>query len=154
MSDANLLDVRHLTKNQAGRAIIDQVSLRVNRGEIVALLGRNHSGKTTVLKMISGALKPDAGSVKVQGTVLTDLAAAEAFTGPCLLVLDEPFAGVHPKAYEGIKARICALTGKGFGILFADHDVRGSLDFCDRAYVISDGRIATSGSASGLLSPQ
>jgi ABC-type lipopolysaccharide export system ATPase subunit len=52
------------------------------------------------------------------------------------------------------RAATIKLPGRGMGVLFSEHDVRGSLDFCDRAYVMSDGHIATSGSASGLLAPQ
>jgi ABC-type lipopolysaccharide export system ATPase subunit len=155
MSESNLLDARHLRKSLGGRkATVDGVSVQVNRGEIVALLGRPHSGKTTVLRMIMGVLKPDDGTVTLRGTLLTDLASATAITGPALLVLDEPFMGLEAAAAEALKARIFQLTGQGVGVLFAADDVRGSLDFCDRAYILSEGRIATSGSASGLVSPQ
>lgn len=154
MSESNLLDARHLRKSHGRKATVDGVSVQVNRGEIVALLGRPHSGKTTVLRMIMGVLKPDDGTVTLRGTLLTDLASATAITGPALLVLDEPFMGLEAAAAEALKARIYQLTGQGVGILFAADDVRGSLDFCDRAYILSEGRIATSGSASGLLSPQ
>lgn len=154
MADANLLEARHLTKRHGGRRVVDQVSLKVSRGEIVALLGRNHAGKSTTLKMITGEFKPDSGQVVLQGTVVTDRALAAAATGPTLLVLDEPFTSIVLADREALKAELLKLAGRGVGILFAEHDVRGSLDFCDRAYVIADGRIATSGSASGLLAPQ
>ena len=154
MSDANLLDVRHLTKKVGPRQVVNGVSLQVNRGEIVALLGRDQSGMSATLKIIAGTLKPDAGSVLVQGKTVGSLAEAELATGPTLLILDEPFSGVAPADREALQAAILRLAGRGFGILFTEHDVRGSLDFCDRAYVMADGRIATSGSASGLLSPQ
>ncbi|MBV8881478.1 MAG: ATP-binding cassette domain-containing protein [Planctomycetaceae bacterium] len=154
MLEANLMDARHLVKIHGGRRVVDGVSLQVNRGEIVALLGRNHSGKSTTLRLISGALKPDGGTVQLRGSVLTELPPADAVSGPTLLLLDEPFAGLDAPSREALKTRILGLAGKGVGVLFADHDVRGSLDFCDRAYVMSDGHIATSGSASGLLAPQ
>ena len=154
MVDANLLDARHLTKQNGGRKVVDGVNLQVNRGEIVGLLGRDHSGKSTVLKMIAGQVQPDSGAIHLQGKVLTDLAQAEGTSGPVLLILDEPFTGILPKDREALQARILQLAGKGVGVLFAEHDARGSLDFCDRAYVMSDGRIATSGSASALLGPQ
>jgi len=154
MVDANLLDARGLTKLRAGRKIVDSVNLQVNRGEIVALLGRHKSGKSTTLRMITGDLKPDDGVVRVHGTVFTDYAQTEGFTGPAILILDEPFSSLDPLKHEELKSRILRLAGRGLGVLFAEHDVRGSLDFCDRAYVMADGRIATSGSASGLVAPQ
>jgi len=154
MVDANLLDARGLTKVRGGRKIVDSVNIQVNRGEIVALLGRNRSGKSTTLKMITGDLKPDDGVVRVQGSLFTDYTQIEGFSGPAILILDEPFSGLDPLKHEELKSRILRLAGRGMGVLFAEHDVRGSLDFCDRAYVMSEGRIATSGSASGLVAPQ
>jgi len=88
MSESNLLDARHLRKSRGKKVIVDGVSLQVNRGEIVAVLGRPHSGKTTTIQMIMGVLKPDDGTVNLRGTLLTDLAFATAITGPALLVLD------------------------------------------------------------------
>jgi len=154
MSESNLLDARHLRKSRGKKVIVDGVSLQVNRGEIVAVLGRPHSGKTTTIQIIMGVLKPDDGTVNLRGSLLTDLAFATAITGPALLVLDEPFRGLDAAAAEALRARIFQLTGQGVGVLFAADDVRGSLDFCDRAYILSEGRVVTSGSASGLLSPQ
>lgn len=63
MSMAPLLDVSGLTRRFGGLVAVDGVGFSVMPGEIVGLLGPNGSGKTTVLNLISGALKPHAGSI-------------------------------------------------------------------------------------------
>jgi ABC-type multidrug transport system ATPase subunit len=154
MGEGNLLDARRLTKIFDHRRVVDEVSLQVNRGEIVCLLGRNHAGKTTTLQMLTGDLKPDGGTVRIQGEVRTAVPPTATLSGPSIFILDEPFAGIDPKDHDELKSRILRLAGKGAGVLFSDHDARGALDFCDRAYVLGEGRIVSSGSSSGLLGPQ
>ncbi|MFE8034757.1 LPS export ABC transporter ATP-binding protein [Thiohalocapsa marina] len=70
---------------------------------------------------------------------------------PRVMLLDEPFAGVDPIAIGEIKAIIGHLRARGIGVLITDHNVRETLDICDRAYIISDGRVIADGSPSHLL---
>jgi len=70
-----LLQVDGLTKRFGGLVAVNGVDFSVEEGEIVGLLGPNGSGKTTVINLISGALSPSAGSVKLQGRELTGLPA-------------------------------------------------------------------------------
>jgi ABC-type lipopolysaccharide export system ATPase subunit len=154
MTESNLLEARRLTKISDHRKVVDEVSLKVNRGEIVGLLGGDSAGMTTTLQMLTGDLKPDGGTVRILGDVWTSLPEGTKFPGPSILILDEPFSGGDLKSHEELKSRILRLAGQGVGVLFADHDVRGALDFCDRAYVLGDGRVLASGSSSGLLAPQ
>lgn len=74
MTTASLLAVEGLTRRFGGLVAVDGVDLAVRAGEIVGLLGPNGSGKTTVLNLISGALKPDAGSVHLRGVAIQGLA--------------------------------------------------------------------------------
>jgi len=60
-----------LVKRYGGRAVVDGVSLRVARGEIVGLLGPNGAGKTTTFYMIVGLVRPDGGAVSLDGVPLT-----------------------------------------------------------------------------------
>ncbi len=64
---APLLQVSDLSRRFGGLKAVEGLSLNVGAGEIVGLLGPNGSGKTTALNLISGALKPDRGSVKLDG---------------------------------------------------------------------------------------
>lgn len=64
---ASLLEVNDLSRRFGGLKAVEGLSLRVGKSEIVGLLGPNGSGKTTALNLISGALQPDRGSVKLDG---------------------------------------------------------------------------------------
>lgn len=75
-------------------------------------------------------------------------------TNPLFLLLDEPFAGIDPKAVFEIKQLVRQLAGKGIGVLVTDHNVRDTLAITDRSYLINDGTILVSGTKSDLLSSQ
>ncbi|MEW6368555.1 MAG: LPS export ABC transporter ATP-binding protein [Acidobacteriota bacterium] len=68
-----VLEAKDLVKIYGRRAVVDRVSVSVTTGEIVGILGRNGAGKTTTFSIIAGQLKPDAGSVVLDGVDLTDL---------------------------------------------------------------------------------
>ena len=73
--DAPLLDTRNVTKRFGGFVALDDVSLCVNAGERLGLIGPNGSGKTTMINCISGALPTDAGRIIFDGRDITALAA-------------------------------------------------------------------------------
>lgn len=66
---------------------------------------------------------------------------------PKFLLLDEPFAGVDPIAVMDIQSVIKQLVSYGIGVLITDHNVRETLDVCDRAYVIKSGALLASGTS-------
>jgi lipopolysaccharide export system ATP-binding protein len=66
-----MLSAQHLVKSFAGRRVIEDVTLRLDRGEVVGLLGPNGAGKTTTFQMLTGMLKPDAGSIILDGHDVT-----------------------------------------------------------------------------------
>ncbi len=66
---------------------------------------------------------------------------------PQFLLLDEPFAGVDPLAVNDIQQVIGQLVEYGIGVLITDHNVRETLQVCDRAYVIKSGSLLASGTA-------
>jgi len=74
----------------------------------------------------------------------TEIARALA-TDPQFILLDEPFAGIDPKAVDDIQQMILYLRQRGIGILITDHNVRETLGVTDRAYIMADGRIFRSG---------
>lgn len=71
-------------------------------------------------------------------------------TNPNFILLDEPFTGVDPISINDIQDLILSLKDKGIGIIITDHNVRETLKICDRAYIMADGEIRTSGLASDL----
>lgn len=70
---------------------------------------------------------------------------------PKFILLDEPFAGIDPLAVDDIQAIIEGLKAKGIGVLISDHNVRETLQICDRAYLVYDGRIILSGSPDEIV---
>lgn len=80
----------------------------------------------------------------------TEIARALA-TSPSFLLLDEPFAGIDPKAVYEIKQIIRTLSARGIGILLTDHNVRDALSITTCAHIISDGRIVVSGTSQELI---
>jgi lipopolysaccharide export system ATP-binding protein len=220
------LSAHQLFKSYGKRRVVDDVSLHVERGEVVGLLGANGAGKTTTFYMIVGLERPDAGLVKLgdrevtklpmylrarlglgylpqepsifrkmtaaqnvlavletmglrrrerlsrleqlleefgvahvrntRGDALsggerrrTEIARALA-TEPQYILLDEPFAGIDPKAVDDIQNVIIYLRNRGIGILITDHNVRETLGVTDRAYIMADGRIFRSGAPRDL----
>ena len=67
-------------------------------------------------------------------------------TSPIFVLLDEPFAGIDPIAVADIQSIVSQLKNKGIGVLITDHNVRETLSITDRAYIINEGEIISSGS--------
>ncbi|NBD21604.1 LPS export ABC transporter ATP-binding protein [Aquabacterium fontiphilum] len=72
-------------------------------------------------------------------------------TQPRFILLDEPFAGVDPIAVIEIQRIISFLKARGIGVLITDHNVRETLGICDRAYIISEGRVLAEGAPSEIV---
>ena len=218
----------NLAKRYKGREVVKDVSLNIDRGEIVGLLGPNGAGKTTCFYMIVGLVQADKGKVSIANCDITslpmhgrarkgigylpqeasifrkmsvednllailenrkDLDKAAAYekmqelleefhithirdslgmslsggerrrveiaralaTEPDFVLLDEPFAGVDPISVNDIKQTVRHLQSRGIGILITDHNVRETLDICERAYIVSEGTILATGSPEEIL---
>jgi len=73
-------------------------------------------------------------------------------TNPSFILLDEPFAGIDPLAVIDIKKIIGHLKKRGIGVLISDHNVRETLEVCDKAYILNNGEIIESGSPQKIAS--
>lgn len=73
-------------------------------------------------------------------------------TNPSFILLDEPFAGIDPLAVIDIKKIIGHLKKRGIGILVSDHNVRETLEVCNKAYILNDGKVIESGSPDKIAS--
>jgi lipopolysaccharide export system ATP-binding protein len=71
---------------------------------------------------------------------------------PKFLLLDEPFAGVDPIAVKDIQEIVHQLTKRGIGVLITDHNVRETLEICDRVYVMKSGTLLASGTSDEIKS--
>ncbi len=70
---------------------------------------------------------------------------------PSFILLDEPFAGVDPLSIQDIKRIITHLCSLNIGVLITDHNVRETLDICDRAYIVNEGVLIAEGSPESIL---
>jgi lipopolysaccharide export system ATP-binding protein len=70
---------------------------------------------------------------------------------PQFVLLDEPFAGVDPISVSDIKGIITHLKNRGIGVLITDHNVRETLDICEKAYIVSTGSVIAEGTAADIL---
>jgi len=73
---------------------------------------------------------------------------------PAFILLDEPFAGVDPIAVKDIQHIIGMLKSRGIGVLITDHNVRETLGICDRAYILHQGEVLTSGAPSTIMADE
>jgi len=106
-----VLEARGLCKSYAGRQVLDHVSLRLVRGEGLALLGPNGSGKTTLLSLLAGVLGADGGTALLDGHPITDKRARRVLA----------FVPQHPAVYDGLSGHENVML---FGRL---HGMRGAL---------------------------
>ena len=199
-----------LMKRYGSRTALSDVSIHLDKGEVVGLLGPNGAGKTTCFYAIAGFVRPDRGRVMLgdkdishypihrrarhglsylpqESSIFTGLTAEEnilavleikgvagkekrlltqklledmglehladvnalAFSGgerrkveiarllagnPDFVLLDEPFAAIEPISVVDLQKTICGLRDKNIGIFITDHNVRETLQICDRAY--------------------
>ena len=72
-------------------------------------------------------------------------------TEPRVILLDEPFAGVDPISISDIKSIITHLKERNIGVLVTDHNVRETLDICERAYIVGEGHVIASGTPTEVL---
>lgn len=223
-----LLEARNLAKSYKKRPVVRDVSLSVEKGQIVGLLGPNGAGKTTCFYMIVGLVPADNGDVLIgdksvtrlpmhararhgigylpqEASIFRKLTVQDNILGvlqtrkglsrndqqqqlasllgefnithirdslgmalsggerrrveiaralamePAVILLDEPFAGVDPISVGDIKAIIHHLRDRGIGVLITDHNVRETLDICEKAYIVGNGHIIAEGTAEDVL---
>jgi ATP-binding cassette subfamily F protein uup len=102
------LRIREVSFSYGGANLLEDVSLQIERGERIGLLGRNGAGKSTLLKLLQGQLKPDSGEIdRAPGMVIARL-IQEVPTGTNHTIFDEVAAGLGPQGV--LVARMLALT--------------------------------------------
>ncbi|HEY8063121.1 MAG TPA: ABC transporter ATP-binding protein [Methylosinus sp.] len=222
MSAAIAIEAEGLTKSFGGRKVVDNLTMRVERGRIHGFLGPNGSGKTTTIRMLCGLLTPDSGRgsclgydirtqqneikrrvgymtqrfslygdlsirenlefvARIYGLAHPVQAAREAIVrlglekraeqlagelsggwkqrlalaacilpGPALLLLDEPTAGVDPKARRDFWDEIHSLASQGLTVLVSTHYM-DEAERCHEIAYIADGRLLAQGSIAEIV---
>ena len=79
MKSENLVEIKDLNFSYGDRAILKGINMTMHRGKVIAIMGGSGCGKTTLLRLIGGAVTPSSGSVKVAGQVVHDLSRDELF---------------------------------------------------------------------------
>jgi branched-chain amino acid transport system ATP-binding protein len=130
-----MLDVSGLAFAYDGAAAVRDVSLTVQPGEIVALLGANGAGKSTTVRMIAGVLRPQRGTIKFEGEALSGAASHHVvkrgitlvpegrLVFPQMTVMENLQLGAHIKP----RGAIGALVDKAFGLFPRLAERRGQL---------------------------
>ena len=134
---------RKLTVAENIRAVLELQGLDNDRiearlAELLEELGIAHLRDNTAISLSGGERRR------------CEIARALA-TDPRLILLDEPFAGVDPIAVLDIQKIIRFLRDRGIGVLITDHNVRETLGICNRAYIISEGRVLASGRPNDIV---
>ena len=112
---------------------------RKNRGlELLEELGIAHVSESLALSLSGGERR----RLEIARALAVD---------PKVMLLDEPFAGIDPIAVGDIKNIVAHLRDRNIGVLITDHNVRETLDICDRAYIINEGRVIAEGVPRELL---
>jgi lipopolysaccharide export system ATP-binding protein len=97
----------------------------------------------------------DQAGVSLSGGERRRVEIARALAGnPDFILLDEPFAGVDPISVGEIQRIVKQLAERHIGVLITDHNVRETLGICDRAYIISEGRVLTHGKPNDILADE
>lgn len=133
---------RHMTVENNIRAVLEMTkfSKEYQREKLEALIDEFHLNK--VRKSLGDQL---SGGERRRCEIARCLAIEPKF-----IMLDEPFAGVDPKAVEDIQNIVAKLKDKNIGILITDHNVHGTLSITDRAYMLFDGKIMFQGTPEEL----
>jgi branched-chain amino acid transport system ATP-binding protein len=222
------LAASNLTKRFGGAHAVSDLSFALCAGEILGLIGPNGSGKTTTINMITGALSPDQGAIRLEGADMTGAPAhrfarrgvartfqvprlfrrmtvmenlmvpaladpverrraaeeraretlaflrlehlandyARSLSGgqqkllelgralmlrPRLVLLDEPFAGVHPRLLQEIIDHIRVLNERGHTIVVVDHNLDAIRSVVRRVLVMAMGRKIADGDSAAVL---
>jgi len=176
-----LLDVSGLAFAYDGAAAVRDVSLKVEPGEIVALLGANGAGKSTTVRMIAGVLAPHRGDIRFAGEVLTGspshvvvrrgitLVPEGRLVFPQMTVMEnlqlgahikqrgeiaalvEPSLGLMPTVTQEVFRLIEAVNRSGIGVLLVEQNLHQALRIAHRGYVLEKGAVVLSGTGRELL---
>ncbi len=137
-------------------SIFKKLTVEQNLQAVLELTGAsNRERQATIEKLLTeldiANLRHQKGYTLSGGERRRTEIARTLVTSPAFILLDEPFTGIDPMAVQEIQTIVARLKQQGIGILITDHNVRDTLDITDRAYIMFDGKILTSGTSAEIL---
>ena len=142
----SLLKLENVTKRFGGLVAVDKVSLEINEGELIGIVGPNGSGKTTLFNVISGVFPPEEGRIIFDGQDITAFPPYKRAP----LGLGRTFQISRPFASASVRENVA--IGAMFGTLADRVTVDASLEIADR-YIDMVGLNAYTNKAAGTLTP-
>ncbi len=110
-----------------------------------------HARAMSLLEEFGVAERANAKGISLSGGERRRAEIARALAAnPSFILLDEPFTGVDPIAINDIQEVIRSLASRGIGVVITDHNVRETLIITDRAYIVSEGHVVTSGTSKSI----
>ena len=124
-----ILSIVEVTKRFGGLIAVNDLSVDFHEGEAIGLMGPNGAGKTTLISVIAGQYKPDRGSIKFQGRVISGLPAHNVCRLGIARTYQIPQPFVHLTALQNVE--VAAMYGKGVGKTAATFEAERILDVVD-----------------------
>jgi lipopolysaccharide export system ATP-binding protein len=145
---------RKLTVAENVRAVLELQTYKADSVKVGQPLSKAdiESRLASLLKELRVDHLKDSSALSLSGGERRRVEIARTLaTEPRFVLLDEPFAGVDPIAVIEIQRIISFLKNRGIGVLITDHNVRETLGICDRATIISEGRVLAQGTPAEII---
>ena len=154
----SIIEFENVSLSYGNRLILDNISFRVNQGQIYGMLGPNGVGKSTIFNLITGLIKPSSGNIKINGDKANDYpvhlsggqqqraAIARALAiSPEILLFDEPTSSLDPELVDEVLSVMRGLAEQGKTMLVVTHEMEFARKVSNKVIFLHDGLIEEEG---------
>jgi len=149
-----LLSMRGITKSYGDHVVLNHIDLDVASREKVAVIGPSGSGKTTILRAAIGLVKPDEGTIRIDGEYLWQRVAIARSLAlrPKIMLFDEVTSALDPELVGEVLRVVRQLASEGeMSMLIVTHEISFAADIADRVLMFDAGKIVEQGPPSQVL---